>query len=213
MSERSEEWVARCRPVGVLACGVCGGMVNGTGRAWEREATAQIRAVVGTTPVLAVHLDRGVPACGALDAAELAAGRLRPARVAPLTAGRLPCADASQQAILVSFVGTSTSGGPRRRLLAEIRRALAPGGCALVVDHNRPRGRLAALCALIAAPVPPGASPGARWRRLAYTTAREAQAAGLAVVSLGLASGERVQLVVARVDEGAGPAPPAGEDV
>jgi len=166
--------------------------------AWEREVCAQIREVVGGTPLIAVVFDGGAPKWGAVDDARLASGRVRPMTPRPLTEGRLPYADASQPAILLSFVGGAPAGEDRQRLLAETRRALASGGRLLVLDHNRPRGRFAAMAALLAAPTPPGGSLTARWRRLGYTTAREAQARGLTVETLRLAAGERVQLIIAR---------------
>ena len=178
--------------------------------AWEREVSAQIREVVGGAPLVAVMWDGGAPTHGVVDGARLAAGRIRPTTPSPLADGRLPCADATQPAILVSFVGGASTSETREQLLAEVRRVLAPGGRLLVLDHNRPRGRLAALGAVITAPVPPGASLAARWRRLSYTTAREAQARGLVVEALRLAVGERVQLVVARAGDTAATTPPEG---
>jgi hypothetical protein len=97
----------------------------------------------------------------------------------------------------VSFVGHDPVPGMRAGLLAEVRRALVPGGVVFVVDHNRPRRSLPALLAVLRRPWVPGASPRRRWRRTAYLTAREMQAADLAVQRLGLAAGERVQVVIA----------------
>ena len=124
------------------------------------------------------------------------AARCAPAAL-PLPAGALP-------AIALSFVGHAPRPAERRDLLAEIRRVLATNGTLVLLDHSRPRRRAAALAALARRPRVPGATPGARWRRLAYPAAREVQAAGLAVQCLRLVAGERVQLVVATRVEMAG---------
>ena len=166
-------------------------------RAWQREVAPQIRTLTEAAPLAAIDLG-GPAVCGRLDDAALAAGRLRPEPGAPIDGGRLPLDDASQATVLVSFVGSALPAAERRRLLGDARRVLAPEGRLLVVDHNRPRRRLAALAALVASPAPPGGSPGARWRRLAYTTAREVQDSGVVIEALRLAAGERVQLVIAR---------------
>ncbi len=170
---------------------------------WEREVSAEILAVLGETPLVVVAFDGRIPVCGSVDGALLGSGHVRPTTPTPLAGGRLPYGDATQPAVLVSFVGVGPSGADRRHLLAETRRTLALGGQLLLLDHNRPRRWLAAMGALVVAPVPPGATPGARWRRLGYTTAREAQGQGFTVQALRLAGRERVQLVIARVDAAA----------
>jgi hypothetical protein len=68
------------------------------------------------------------------------------------------------------------------------------GGELIVVDHNRPRRRVARLANLawcIVAGVDPGARPS-------YPVAREIQAHGFDVISLRLACAERAQIVRAR---------------
>ena len=102
------------------------------------------------------------------------------------------------RAVTVSFVGRTTSVEARRRTIADAAGGLDTDGTLVVVDHNRPRRRLAALAALVRAPWIPGVTPGARWRRQARPTARELQDAGFRVERLRLAAGERVQVVFAR---------------
>ncbi len=100
-------------------------------------------------------------------------------------------------ATVVSIVGLDPSPEERRRVLSGLAAVLAPDSRLIVVDHNRPRRMAAALAALAASPSVPGASPAARWRRLACPTAREVQAAGFRVEQLRFVAGERVQVVVA----------------
>ena len=100
--------------------------------------------------------------------------------------------------LLVRFVGQPAHPPEREVILGHAARALAFGGRLVVVDHNRPRRPLAALLAVVAAPMVPGPSPAARWRRLAYPVAREIALAGFTVESLRLVAGERVQIVFAR---------------
>jgi hypothetical protein len=99
--------------------------------------------------------------------------------------------------LVLSVVGCTLPAPERARMLAELAARLVAGGTLVVVDHNRPRRFAAALGALAAAPRVPGWSPRVRWRRLAYPTAREIQAAGLHVDKLALTAGERVQIVIA----------------
>jgi SAM-dependent methyltransferase len=154
-------------------------------RAWQREAEALIAGALGGPPEVTIE-------------AGAAAG------------GPLPFRDGEAARAVLSFVGCAPAPAARRALLAEAGRVLAPGGALAVVDHNRPRRRLAALAALAGPPRVPGRSPAARWRRLAYPTAREVQAAGLGVECLRLAARERVQVVVARRAGPAGPQPAGG---
>lgn len=99
---------------------------------------------------------------------------------------------------LVSFVSADPSTDARRIALADAARRLPEGGTVVVMDHNRPRSRLAALAALARSPALPGVAPAARWRRQGHPTAREVQDAGFRVDRLRLVAGERVQLVFAR---------------
>jgi hypothetical protein len=100
--------------------------------------------------------------------------------------------------LLVRFVGQPARPAEREVTLAQAARALAFGGRLVVVDHNRPRRRIAALLALVAPPLVPGATPKARWCRLAYPVAREIGFAGFTIESLRLVASERVQIVFAR---------------
>jgi SAM-dependent methyltransferase len=110
----------------------------------------------------------------------------------------LPFGDASIAALSLSLLGDGSEGGARVALLAELARVCVPGGVLVAVDHNRPRRRAAAFVAVVAPPRPPGRTPAARWRRLAYPAAREVWAAGFTIERLRLAAGERVQVVFAR---------------
>jgi hypothetical protein len=104
---------------------------------------------------------------------------------------------AAARAVTVSFVGRNPSTNARRTAVADAARALGADGTLVVVDHNRPRRRLAALAALVRAPWIPGVAPSVRWHRQAHWTARELQDAGFRVDRLRLAAGERVQVVFA----------------
>ena len=109
----------------------------------------------------------------------------------PLASGKIP-------SVALSFVGCDLTAAEREATLRAAQRALAPNGVLFVIDHNRPRRRLAAFGALLRSPRVLGASPRSRWRRLAYPAAREVKAAGFAVDRMRLAAGERVQVIVAR---------------
>jgi hypothetical protein len=99
--------------------------------------------------------------------------------------------------VILSAVGHPAADEERRRVLREVAEGLAGEGGVVVVDHNRPRRLVDALAAVAGAPSVPGWSPAARWRRLAYPTARAVQGAGFRVERLRLVAGERVQIVVA----------------
>lgn len=114
----------------------------------------------------------------------------------------LPFAPGAIATLAVSFVGDASTPHARRALLDQACRAVRPGGTLVVIDHNRPRRRLAALVALARSPRLRG-SPSARWRRQGHPVAREARDCGLTVERLRLAVGERVQIVIARVSSAA----------
>jgi len=139
--------------------------------AWRREAEARIADLLGEPPASWIAWDR---------------------------VRELPSGVAS---LVLTFVGTSPTAAERGRALACADDVLGAGGRLVVVDHNRPRRRLAALVALAGRPWIPGCSPTRRWRRLAHPTAREVQAAGFRVEQLRLTGDERVQLVIARKAE------------
>jgi hypothetical protein len=153
--------------------------------AWQREVLTLIDAALDGRPVVGVVVS--------------AAGRVRcdGANAEGALGDVLPFADGSLSAVSLTLLDWRSAHGSCRPLLTELRRVLARDGQLVVVDHNRPRGRIAALAALLRTPAPAGASPQARWRRLAHPVAREAQAAGFVVESLRLAAGERVQVVSA----------------
>jgi hypothetical protein len=95
------------------------------------------------------------------------------------------------------MVGCAPASEERAAALAVLASRFTPAGRLIVVDHNRPRQRVAALAALARTPWVPGWSPAARWVRLAHPTAREVQAAGFRVDRLRLVASERVQIVIA----------------
>jgi hypothetical protein len=129
------------------------------------------------------------------EAAAVIAGELGPLDAPWVEWGeRLPT---ERSPIVLSLVGHRAPASERSAGLHALAAGLTPAGVAVVVDHNRPRRILAALGALVRWPWVPGSSPLARWRRLAYPTAREVQAAGLRVERLRLVAGERVQIVIA----------------
>jgi len=118
------------------------------------------------------------------------AGRL----VSALPAG-VARADPSDRAgaALVTFLGSPAAPAGRQALLAELRGRLPAGAPVVVVDHNQPRRwwrRGLGVAALAARGLPAS--------RARYPAARELAALGFVVERLGLARGERVQLVAAR---------------
>ncbi len=137
---------------------------------WEWAAEALVLEVLGGPPAASIIAGRApsLPRMGGLDS------------------------------LLVRFVGQPARPPEREVILGQAAHALAFGGRLVVIDHNRPRRRAAALLAVVAAPLVPGATPAARWRRLAYPVAREVALAGFTVESLRLVAGERVQIVFAR---------------
>jgi hypothetical protein len=128
-----------------------------------------------------------------LVAAELGASDVRWVEWGDLA----PSAGTALPRIVLSAVGHAAPADERARVFRDLALAVVAGGVAVVVDHNRPRRLPAALVALVGAPWVPGASPAARWRRLAHPTAREVQAAGFRVERMRFVAGERVQVVVA----------------
>ncbi len=174
---------------------------------WRREVEALVGPPTGF-PALVVALVAGVAwwrIVGAEGRTFVASSD--PARVSgrdPATCllraapDALPIRRASIAWLGVSFLGERTESRLRHGFVAELARVLAPAGTLLVVDHNRPRWRLAAIAAVAMSPRPPGATPAAAGRRLAYPVAREAHAAGFVVDRLRLAAGERVQVISAR---------------
>jgi SAM-dependent methyltransferase len=102
--------------------------------------------------------------------------------------------------IAISFLRTSLSVAARRAILQELARVLTPAGVLILIDHNRPRRRVAAAAALIRAPRPPGRTLAERWRRAAHPAAREARAAGVSINALRLLCDERVQMVFGHRD-------------
>ncbi len=163
-------------------------------RAWRRDLDALVGAPAGA-PALALALERGRVAFRRLGPRAGFAAGVSVVHAAPAA---LPLPDRAIAALTLSFLGERGAAAMRAALLAEVARICAPGAVVVVIDHNRPRRRLAALLAVTAAPRPAGATPAARWRRLAYPTARELRAAGFVVERLRLAAGERVQVVWAR---------------
>ena len=105
---------------------------------------------------------------------------------------------AAADALALSFLGSSATIVERQTALAAAQATLAPDGVLIVIDHNRPRQRVAALAAPARSPRVPGATLAARWRRLSYLVARETRDAGFKITALRLAAGERVQVVLAR---------------
>jgi len=179
---------------------------------WRGETMAAIVDAPGTVPAVVIegagtvawcHAAGGATECLLARCRATTSGRFRAhGRVSPVRSARclpevLPLASGALPAVAVSFVGHAPGPVERRALLAEAHRALAADGVLALLDHSRPRRRLVALAALVRRPFIAGATPGARWRRLAYPAAREVQAAGFTVRRLRLVAGERLQVVVA----------------
>jgi SAM-dependent methyltransferase len=104
--------------------------------------------------------------------------------------GSLP-AEGALDLVVVWLVMMSLPTARRRRLLAEVRRALRVGGTLVVVDHNKPRTwwqRLSNVGWCLLHGVEPCARP-------AYPAAREVKDADFERISLRLAFRERVQIV------------------
>jgi hypothetical protein len=165
-------------------------------RAWRREVGMLVGAPPAV-PAVELTVEGDVVALRSVDAAAALSDGI--ARI-PLgaTPPALPLADGSVASLTLWLLGERGDPALRAALFAELARVCAPDGVLVAVDHNRPRRRSAALLALVVAPHPAGSSPASRWRRLAYPTARDAQAAGFTVERLRLAAGERVQVVWAR---------------
>jgi hypothetical protein len=114
-------------------------------------------------------------------------------RAALEAAGWRVVPDGGVAAAVVSFLGERGDAGARAALLGRVRARLSPAGWLVVVDHNRPRRPSARLLAL------PGLwARGLPAARASYPTAREIATCGFVVTRLGLAAGERVQVVLAR---------------
>jgi SAM-dependent methyltransferase len=168
---------------------------------------ALVAGAVGDVPFLLVELTRGDAWCRIVGVrSPFVLGRAARAVGVRCEPGALPLATGDLSRVALSFLGDDSTAARRRAALRELRRALAPGGLLFVVDHNRPRGRPQAFGALLRRPPVRGGSLAARWRRLAYPVAREAQASGFTVDALRLALGERVQMIVARRTASAEPA-------
>jgi hypothetical protein len=118
-----------------------------------------------------------------------------PPRLAAALAARLPpAADGEPPAgAVVVFLGVRARPAERQGLLRALQRRLRAGAPLLLLDHNQPRAawrRPLALALLARAGLGPA--------RARYPAARELAALGFTVERLGLACGERVQLVLAR---------------
>jgi SAM-dependent methyltransferase len=165
---------------------------------WRREVEALVGPPAGSLAIV-VTIDARQVRCRIVPEGSPGAPTAAGAATLRASPTALPFPDASVTWVAVWFLGDPSPPPVRRALLAELARALAPAGTLVVVDHNRPRRRLAAIAAAVAmSPRPPGATPAAVWRRLAYPVAREAHAAGFVVERLRLAVGERVQVISAR---------------
>jgi len=106
----------------------------------------------------------------------------------------LPAArDAAPVAAVCSFLGERVETRARRRRLETLGAALSEGARLVVVDHNRPRRWWRRIRGAVALAVR-GLAPS----RACHPVAREVRDMGFTIERLRLASGERVQLVVAR---------------
>ena len=165
-------------------------------RDWRQELDARVAGDLGAQPELAIELTADGAWCGDSRLSAVWRNGARPA--AHARPGALPLATGRWRSAVLSMVGHAPAANDRAALLTELGRVLAAGASLVVVDHNRPRRWSAAVAAVVGAPWVPGCSPAARWRRLAYPTAREIQAAGFAVQWLRFAAGERLQIILAR---------------
>jgi SAM-dependent methyltransferase len=166
-------------------------------RAWRRDLDTLV-GVPSASDALLVSVERDAVALQISGVRGGAGGTGRVTRLAARAPLVLPMADGSVGALTLWLLGERGAAEVRAALLGELARVCAPGGVLVAVDHNRPRRRWAALRAVVAAPRPAGGTPAARWRRLAYPTAREIRAAGFVIERLRLAAGERVQVVWGR---------------
>jgi SAM-dependent methyltransferase len=165
---------------------------------WWGEVEALVVTAAGGSPFLLVELTSLDASCRIVATRSSFLTGRRTAGAVRCDPSALPIATGSLSRVALSFLGDDPTAPRRQAALRELRRALAPGGLLLVVDHNRPRGRAQAFAALLRQPRVSGRSLGLRWRRLAYPVAREAHASGFTVDALRLALGERVQMIVAR---------------
>jgi hypothetical protein len=120
----------------------------------------------------------------------VARGRVRAALAARL---RLADDGAPATAALCVFLDEPVDSDTRRSRLDALATRVPPGAPLVAVDHNQPRvwwRRLLGALVLLARGQPPA--------RARHPVARELQARGFTVERLRLASGERVQLVLAR---------------
>lgn len=170
---------------------------------WQREAARAANAL-GAPPSILVEITRNTAHCRRTPAPGSSAASIeRPSEwpsepIAHCRPEALPFRTASIPTIAVSFLRTSPSAAARHAVLQELARVLTIEGALLVIDHNRPRRRAAAIAALVRPPHPLGRTPAERWRRASHPAAREARAAGFRIEALRLLRNERVQLVFAR---------------
>ena len=108
-------------------------------------------------------------------------------RLAPARAGDVPAA------AVVAFLGSRSGPAERQTLLAALRDRLPAGATLVLLDHSQPRALWRRALGVLDLAVRGLAASRAR-----YPAARELAALGFGVERLRLASGERVQLIVAR---------------
>ena len=116
--------------------------------------------------------------------------------------------DEAPVAAIVTFLGARDDPATRQACLTALRSRLVGGAPLVLIDHNQPRALWRRVLGAVALAVR-GMGPA----RARYPAARELAALGLPVEQLRLASGERVQLVVARRLAVAEPCGPGGEQV
>jgi len=135
---------------------------------------------------------RCVELLGAVDGpvAVVARRRVRAALAAQL---RLADDGAPAPAALCVFLGESVDCDTRRTRLDGLAARVPPGAPLVAVDHNQPRARWRRLPGALVL-LTRGQSPA----RARHPVARELQTCGFTIERLRLASGERVQLVLAR---------------